>query len=76
MWKKFEIKIFKKKISCFAVQDNVFHVEVDNSALYLTKPKDRDAKRREKAEKRTQVSRQWLRTLSLYPWKSVCLYPQ
>jgi len=31
-----------------------FVVEVESPVLFLTKPKDRDAKRREKAEKRTQ----------------------
>merc|ERR1739838_895896 len=29
-------------------QENVFHVEVQSPVLYLTKPKDRDAKRKEK----------------------------
>ena len=42
----------------FAAQENVFHVEVESAVLYLTKPKDRDAKRKEKAEKRTQLPRQ------------------
>ena len=72
-WNK---NILLKNLSCFAERENVFHVEVESAVLYLTKPKDRDAKRREKAEKRTQVPRQWFRTLNLYPWKSVCLYSQ
>ena len=34
-----------------------FVVEVESPVLFLTKPKDRDAKRREKAEKRTQSAK-------------------
>merc|ERR1712203_6309 len=52
------ISILRQSLPKFQEQENVFHVEVESTVLYLTKPKDRDAKRREKAEKRTQVPRQ------------------
>merc|ERR1739838_221226 len=52
------IKILRQSLPKFQEQENVFHVEVESAVLYLTKPKNRDAKRKEKAEKRTQVPRQ------------------
>ena len=50
------ISILRQSLPDFQLPQD-FNVEVESQVLVLTKPKDRDAKRREKAEKRIQVPR-------------------
>ena len=50
------ISILRQSLPDFQLPRD-FNVEVESQVLVLTKPKDRDAKRREKAEKRIQVPR-------------------
>ena len=49
---------FFKDVFPYLLGPHGINIEVESPTLVLTKPKDRSAKRNEKAEKRTQVPRQ------------------